>query len=269
MFDKLPSLLGFQPKFYVGGPLRFHLPLLYDLVASRKPKSIVTLGFADGEGFFTFCQAAREQNVESQCTLIRRDRAGEDAAPDLAWQKAKDYGHEFYGGRARFVEGSAAEILNDFADNSVDLLLLDDCDSASELRADLAKWEAKLSEDALVLLHGLDLKRADGPKEAWKEWVNGRPSAEIPDGIGLGVASRSRTTGSGEFLSQALFGGEETLAELIAVYRIAAARINAQALADQAVREQGRAHNAASLARFAPGRSLESPGRSSTIKRAP
>jgi O-antigen biosynthesis protein len=238
MFDKLPSLLGFQPKFYAGGPMRFHLPLLYDLVALRKPKSIVTLGFSDGEGFFTFCQAAREQNVESQCTLIRRDRAGEDAAPDLAWQKAKDYGHEFYGGRARFVEGSAAEILNDFADNGVDLLLLDDCDSASEIRADLANWEAKLSEGALVLLHGLDLKRSDGPKEAWKGWVNGRPSAEIPDGIGLGVASRSRTTGSGEFLFQALFGGGETLAELIAVYRIAAARINAQALADQAVREK-------------------------------
>ena len=88
-----------------------------------------------------------------------------------------------------------------------------------------------------MLLHGLELERADGPKNAWKEWVGGRPSADIPDGIGLGVASRSRPADSGD-LCQALFGGEKTLGELIAIYRIAAARIDAQAHADQAVREQ-------------------------------
>jgi len=38
MFEKLPSLRGFQPKFYSGGATRFHLPLLYDLVAGAKPK---------------------------------------------------------------------------------------------------------------------------------------------------------------------------------------------------------------------------------------
>lgn len=238
MFEKLPSLLGFQPKLYTGGPLRSHLPLLYDLVAIRKPKSIVTLGLGDGEGFFTFCQASREQNVEAQCTLVRRDRANENAADDLAWQKAKDYGQEFYGARARFVEGSATGALKDCADNSVDLLLLDDCDSGSELRTNLASWEAKLSQNAWVLLHGLDLKRADSSKDAWKEWVIGRPSAEIPSGIGLGVASRSHTADSGEFLSQALFGREEIFSELVGIYRIAAARINAQAIADEAVREQ-------------------------------
>ena len=31
MFEKLPSLLGFQPKFFTGGPSRFHLALLHDI----------------------------------------------------------------------------------------------------------------------------------------------------------------------------------------------------------------------------------------------
>jgi GT2 family glycosyltransferase len=238
MFEKLPSLLGFQPKFYPGGPARFHLPLLYDLVARRTPKSIVVLGYGDGQACFAFCQASREQNADSQCTVVRRDPAGEDAADDLAWRNGKDYGQEFYGSRVRFVEGSAREALTACADNSVDLLLLDDCDSANEIRADLASWETKLSPDALVLLHGLDLERVDGPKDAWKEWVGGRPSAEIPDGIGLGVAARSRTADSSELLFEALFGDEKTLGDLIQIYRIAAARIDAQAQADQAVREQ-------------------------------
>src|ERR1700674_2252683 len=75
MFEKLPSLLGFQPKFYTGGPMRFHLALLYDLVASKKPKSIVTVGFGDGQAFFTFCQATREQNVECKCFAVHREHA--------------------------------------------------------------------------------------------------------------------------------------------------------------------------------------------------
>ena len=54
-------------------------------------------------------------------------------------------------------------------------------------------------------------------------------SASLPD--------RARLTPGNSFL-EALFGGEKTLGELIAIYRIAAARINAQAQADQAVREQ-------------------------------
>src|SRR5438067_805265 len=73
MVDQLPSLLRFQPKFYSGGPGRFYLPLLYDLVASQKPKSIVASGFGDGEAFFTLCQAAREQNLECRCAALRRE----------------------------------------------------------------------------------------------------------------------------------------------------------------------------------------------------
>ncbi len=76
------------------------------------------------------------------------------------------------------------------------------------------------------------------PGTRGKNGLRGRPSAEISDGIGLGIAARSRTAETRDFLFQALFGGEKTLPELIAIYRIAAARINAQAQADQAVREQ-------------------------------
>ncbi len=38
-----------------------YLRLLWDLVTSKKPKLIVTLGFGDGQAFFTFCQIARSR----------------------------------------------------------------------------------------------------------------------------------------------------------------------------------------------------------------
>src|SRR6267142_5247356 len=156
MFEKLPSLLGFQPKFYTGGPARFHLPLLYDLVASQRPKLIVALGFGDGQAFFTFCQAVREQNVDCHCLAVRREHRRENESDDVAWLEAKDYADEFYGDLARFQSGS--EVVKGFANQSVDLLWLDDCDSGSEIRADLRSWEPKLAPNGAVLFHGIALE---------------------------------------------------------------------------------------------------------------
>ena len=236
MFEKHPSLLGFQPKFYIGGPTQFHLPLFYDLVASEKPKSIVTLGFGDGQAFFTFCQAAREQNIGCQCVAVRREHAGETETADLAWLKGKDYGDEFYGDFTRFHAGPDA--VREFADQSVDLLLLDDCDSGAEVRADLSTWESKLAPNGIVLFHGIALERVDDPKVAWLQWTASRPTAEFPDGIGLGITLQSEAHRPRDLLCKQLFVGNERLAELVGLYRLAAARIGAQARADEAVRAQ-------------------------------
>jgi glycosyltransferase involved in cell wall biosynthesis len=235
MFEKLPSLRGFQPKFYSGGPTRFHLPLFYDLVASEKPKTIAVLGFGDGEAFFTFCQAASEQSVDGRCLAVRREQAGEPADDDAAWQKGRDYGEEFYGDCARFFESDAVA-REEVADDSVDLLLLDDRDSGTDVRADLLAWESKLAPNGIVLLHGVGLEREDSPKAAWKEWLAKRPSAFFPEGLGLAITARSETKSSGSFLLQQLFARGATVKDLQEVYFLAAARIDAVARAEQAER---------------------------------
>jgi O-antigen biosynthesis protein len=238
MVEQLPSLLRFQPKFYSGGPARFYLPLLYDLVAAKKPKSIVTVGFGDGEAFFTLCQATREWNLECQCTALRREHGGEPAADDFAWRKGKDYGEEFYGDFARFFESSAKEVVNQFDDDSVDLLFLDDSDSGDEIRADLSAWESKLAPKGLVLVHGIVLERVDSPRDAWRQWTAERLSVKLADGIGLGITFCSKRTAPRGFLLKQLFADKKSLAELTAAYRLAEARIEAQARANEAVRAQ-------------------------------
>src|SRR5256714_11280766 len=181
MFDKLPSLRGFQPKFYSGGFSRFHLPLLYDLVATTNPKRIVVVGFGDGQAFFAFCQAATEQKFNCECVAVRRDRSGEPAEEDAEWRDGRAAGEEFYGERARFI-ASAEEALTAVADGSVDVLWIDDSDSGREIRNDLAAWQPKLSANAVVFVHGLQLERDDSPAAAWKEWVGKRAHANFPDG---------------------------------------------------------------------------------------
>jgi GT2 family glycosyltransferase len=233
MLDKLPSLRGFQPKFYSGGPMRLHLPLLYDLVASAKPKSIVSLGFGDGDGVFTFCQAAREQNLECRCVAVRRERAGESDADDLVWNQGRDYGEEFYGDDVGFFASSAAA-LAEVLDGSIDLLLIDDCDAGREILSDLSAWETKLHPNAVVLLHGIGVEREDSPKAAWTEWAGERATAEFSDGLGLALARQTRPSASAAFLLKQLFGPSPKVKELAEIYRVAAARIDALGRAAQA-----------------------------------
>ena len=77
MFDELPSLREFQPDFYSGGPVRFHLPLLYDLAAATKPKVTVVIGIGEGEAFFTLCQATNDPGNPGECIAVRRVRPDE------------------------------------------------------------------------------------------------------------------------------------------------------------------------------------------------
>jgi len=229
MFDKLPSLRGFQPKFYSGGPACFHLPLLYDLVADAKPKRVVAIGFGDGQAFFTFCQAANERKVHCECVAVRRDRVGEPDENDAMWREGRDYGEEFYGERARFFSSPSAALAQ-VADNSVDILLLDDSDSGKAIRGDLSAWQSKLTPEAAVLLHGLGLEREDSPRVAWDGWVADRPQAIFSDGLGLGIALQSKTAPN-SFLLKQLFGHNPKVRELGEGYALAAARIEACARA--------------------------------------
>jgi hypothetical protein len=186
MMSSLPSLHDFMPKFYRGGPVRFYLPLLYDLVALEKPKLIVTIGFDEGEAFFTLCQAAREKRIDCRCVAIRREKDQE--SEDAVWQSGRAYGEEFYGKAAQFLAGAPVDPAKNFENDDVDLLLIDDCDSGSIIRKELAAWKSKLGADAIVVVHGLGLERDDAPLRAWTEFISHRSHAEFHEGIGLGVA---------------------------------------------------------------------------------
>src|SRR5438105_7324696 len=225
MFEKLPSLRGFQPKFYSGGPAGFHLPAPYDLVAETKPKRVIALGFRDGQAFFSFCQAASEQKIDCECVAVRRDRHGESEQDDSAWLKGRADAEEFYGEGARFF-ATPEEALAAMADASVDILFVDDSDSGTEIRKDLAAWQAKLSVNAAVLLHGLRLERDDSPATAWKEWVGKRSHANFADGLGMGIAFLGKSSPASFLVKH-----HDDLAIL---YGVAAARIDASARATAA-----------------------------------
>jgi hypothetical protein len=236
MFPNLPSLHGFQPRFYTGSASRFYLPMQYDLVAITQPKVIALLGFGDGQAFFTFFQAARENEIACRCVAIRRSSATENADDDEAWQKGKADGEEFYGEMAEFIAGSSAELVATFPDGSVDLLLIDDCDSYDIASSEFEAWHPKLSSDAVVLVHGIYLERENGVRRFWQEISHAHPAAKFHDGIGLGIMLRAGTAPESQLFSR-LFGSSDQQRELMEIYRLIADRIDSRAHQNNLERE--------------------------------
>ena len=235
MFDELPSLREFQPNCFTGGPCRHHLPLLYDLVRVRKPGSVVTIGFGDGQAHFVFCQAAKEADVSARCIALRAHTT-EDEREDEAWLNGRESGSELYGEVSELRSEPWSAVMPTLPPGSVDLLFIDDIDSGAELAAVLSGAEPTLSPDAIVLFHGISLERMDSPGAAWKAWASRRRATGFAAGLGLGVAS-FRSANDGRQQDEDWLFDDERSADLGRVYRLAAERIEARHHAAEASHE--------------------------------
>ena len=231
---KLPSLLAFQPRFYRGDPIRHHLALLYDLVATLRPRRLVVDGFGEGEAFFTLCQAVQETNLGCECFAFWR---GNSPEADHSWQKGKRYAAETYPGFAHLLEEDPATAALRFAEEKIDLLLLDHSDRGTEIASALQNWSTALSSAALVLVHGIELKRADAPQSAWRLWNGNRVVAELSAGIGLGLSWPPEHPAADRSPLKELAEGASNESVIAQLYALAATRIEAQAQAAQAQRD--------------------------------
>ena len=203
---------NFEPKFFTSGPTRYYLPFFFDIVVQEKPALIVTLGLADAQVHLTFCQAVVEQNLSSRCVAVRRPRMDEPANDDPAWQLAQEATAKFFATASQLVEADVATAAADFADGSIEVLLIDDIDSGETVRQELEIWRSKLSTGALVLLHGIGLERQDSPGDAWANFIREKAAAHFAEGIGLGVATEITAAKASPFRT-ALFDQTTVLAQ--------------------------------------------------------
>jgi len=218
---------NFEPKVYTSGGMRFYLPLLHDIVVLEKPALIVTLGLSDAQAHLTFCQTAAQQNISSRCAAIRRATVDEDAADDPGWQRAQKATAEFFPTISQLIDGGST---TEFSDGSVNVLLIDDVDSAETIRHELELWSPRLSSDALVMLHGLDLERTDPPRSAWSTFVKEKAAAVFHNGIGLGIAT-NRAEMKSSPLREAIFLNTAALGQ---TYQVVAGLMQARVQAKRA-----------------------------------
>jgi glycosyltransferase involved in cell wall biosynthesis len=102
---------------------------------------------------------------------------------------------ERYGAFSRLLRCKFDEALSSFADSSIDVLHLDSLQTYEAVHRDFESWQPKLSESAVVLFHGTNVRERDFA--VWRFWEELRtrfPSFEFLHGEGLGILALGHST---------------------------------------------------------------------------
>jgi len=167
-----------------------HRWFAYDLVRWGRPETIVELGTQYGPSFFTFCQAVRDEGCASSLHAIDTWKGdsftgayGEDVFAIVQRIDAEAFADlDAHLHRCRFCDA-----LDEFAEESIDLLHIDGCHDYGAVTDDYDSWLPKLAPGGMVLLHDVDPDTDMGSARFWKELSSRHPSFDFSHSLGLGV----------------------------------------------------------------------------------
>ena len=169
------------PDHLPASPWVEHAPLAFWLVEALRPRSVVEIGVGDGLSYFCFCQAIDRLRLDARIVGIDPFTGADDAYRAVAGLNRR---YEAFSTLARMPEPVARR---DFAPGSVDLLHIDLAD-ASAMAAAFDDWRPMLSDDAVVLLHGVNARpEGDAAQRFFDELRARYPAFLAPAGEGLGL----------------------------------------------------------------------------------
>lgn len=165
----------------------------YDLVANTRPSILVELGTHKGNSFFSFAQAVKDLNLETELHCIDTWKGDEQAG---------FYGEEVFKEFQRIADKYYTNVniikhrmlfddaVKEFKDNSIDILHIDGLHTYEAVKHDFETWLPKVKQKSgIILLHDVLEKKDDfGVYKLWEEIT-----AEYPNTItfehyhGLGV----------------------------------------------------------------------------------
>ncbi|HEY8215735.1 MAG TPA: class I SAM-dependent methyltransferase [Acidimicrobiia bacterium] len=167
-----------------------HRWFAYDLVRWGRPEVVVELGTQYGPSFFAFCQAVRDEGCATRLHAI-------DTWKGDTFTGA--YGEEVFSIVQRIDAEAFADLdthlhrclfrdaLDEFGDESVDLLHIDGCHDYASVADDFRTWLPKVAQNGIVLLHDVDAHTDMGSAVLWRELASEHPSLLFPHSLGLGV----------------------------------------------------------------------------------
>ena len=156
-----------QGKAWVG-----HTPFAYWLVAALKPKTLVELGTHGGGSYFSFCQSVVDNKLDTKTYAIDTWTGEKQAGfySESLFKKVMDFNIEHFDNFSTLMKMTFDEALNEFDDDSVDLLHIDGFHSYEAVSNDYRSWYPKLSKEAIVLFHDThEIKPGFGVHQFWDE----------------------------------------------------------------------------------------------------
>ena len=186
------------------GPWHGHRWFAYDLLRWRAPETLVELGTHYGPSFFAFCQAVKDGSLPTRLHAI--DSWEGDPHAGL-------YGPEVKGVFDTIRDKAYSDVpiqehvglfrdaLDEFVDESVDLVHIDGYHSYEAAREDFESWLPKLAANGLVLMHDVATSTGYGSAHYWSELAATYPSFAFPHSFGLGIVLPKGTSELGYLLS--------------------------------------------------------------------
>jgi O-antigen biosynthesis protein len=207
-----------------------HIPFAFWLVEALAPHTVVELGTMSGNSFAALAQAVQTLGLDAACYSV--DTWKGDPHSGLFGEEVFEEWSAFhdrqFGAFSRVVRSTFDEALTKFEDGSVDLLHIDGFHTYDAVHHDFESWLPKLSPQAVVLLHDVNVRERDfGVWQLWDELKDRYPCFGFLHGHGLGVVGVGRelparvqwlfdsvsTNGESTYLIRQFFG---TLGEALA-----------------------------------------------------
>ncbi len=174
-----------------------HIPFAAWIMQEVQPKVFVELGSHFGHSYFSFCQAAKDYNLPTQCYAIDTWDGDEQAGfyDQSIFDFFKTYNNQHYSDFSQMLRMRFNEAVSHFSDGSIELLHIDGLHTYEAVRQDFETWLPKLAPDAVVLFHDTQVKERDfGVWKFWDALKNKYPShIEFPHAYGLGVMQLNHT----------------------------------------------------------------------------
>ena len=180
-------------------PWAGHKYFAYDLVANTRPEKIVELGTHYGTSLWSFSQAVKDQNIDTEINAIDTWNGDKHAGfyDEEVFEKVNEIKNKFYQSlKINLIRKTFDKAIYGFIDNSIDILHIDGLHTYKEVKHDFKNWLPKLKQDGIVIFHDIKVMRGSfGVYKLWEELEKRYSTIEFFQSYGLGVLFLNTTFG--------------------------------------------------------------------------
>ena len=173
-----------EPDSWIG-----HIPFVHWLVERTSPRTFVELGTHSGNSYFAFCQSAASLGLSTKLYAVDTWEGDEHSGfYDDSVFSLVNIENQKYLPNSSLIRSKFSEAVNNFEDQSIDILHIDGLHTYEAVSQDFNTWLPKLAPGAHVLFHDIKVSvRNFGVYRLWEELQGKFPSLEFFHSNGLGV----------------------------------------------------------------------------------
>ncbi len=168
-----------------------HIPFLFALMETLRPRRYVELGTHAGASFFAACQHIRSNDDYGEAVAIDLWTGDRQAGfyKETVFENFKYLLNRHFPKNGKFIRGYFADAVSSFEDASIDLLHIDGLHTFDAVKQDYETWRPKLAENGVIIFHDTNEFQTDFGVWQFFEMVRSEAakSFQFRHGHGLGV----------------------------------------------------------------------------------